>query len=539
MSPSADRTSAPRLPDRLRAAWRQAEPWLTAVVALAVAGLALSWRLDALPSATVDRDWAWFLRVARQQAWGQAWGGPSMFMYPSQAPLAFGLLARLLGSGGAALAAWTALAALAAPLTLLATRRVAGLPAGLLAALTLMVSASQAWIGVGLKSPYLISLAASALALGLVSRATWAPGWAAFWATALVALHVGVAPGAALGVLFALGAAWRLPPGRPRRLGLGGWAVGATLIPAHLVWVDLRRLTADARLHLERGGILDTVDPALHAQRLEQGLSLRMEHAELLLGCGLLAGLLFGVWLWRARPEPEEPWRAQGLASARVAAVGLAALSPYLYQMRALDYLEVHHLPGVVPLLLVGLAGLTRAAAPPGFGGLGAAAAALALVPWYLDSGGMSGALHGVVEGRHPVAHARALEGAIRAASPGQDPVVIGWVERGASEDRATFTRTVAELVQVGPWREGLPPTCFVLSDTPEAGFIDEDLALLAHPEGSAWWLLEDPGCRATLDVGVDLCGVAREKVLVLRDDFGQLCCAPPVEWRLLPSCYG
>ncbi|MCB9791379.1 MAG: hypothetical protein H6741_01515 [Alphaproteobacteria bacterium] len=519
-------------PDRARAAWRRAEPWLAALVALCLALIALRWRLDALPHAAVDKDWAWFLRVARQQAWGQAWSGPGMFMYPTPAPLAFGLLGRLTGSGGGALLAWTALAALAAPVCFLATRRLAGIPAGVLAALTLMVSATQAWLGVGLKSPYLISLASAGVALGLTvgARRVWAPAWTAFWATAMLALHVGTALGAALAVALSLGMAWRLPRGRTRRLGGLAWLAAALPIPARILTVDLERLLADARLHTESGGILDTAPAALLRLRVEDSLSLGLAHVPWLAGLGALGFLAFLVQLRRR----DAAWRRRGWAAAAVTAVGLAGVAPYLYQLRALDYFEVHHLAGLVPLLLVGLAGLVRAAAPPGWGALGALAAALTLLPWYLDARGGSGTLHGVIEGRHSVGTAMVLEGHVRAASPGQDPLVLGFVSR--EPDKLMFARTLGELVQVGPWTEGLPPTCFVLSDSPTLSFLTAEPAL--HPEGTDWWLFEDPGCRALQAASRTLCSPEAARTLALREDFGQLRDHPPAEWRLLPRCY-
>lgn len=518
----------------------QIERVTTAVVALALYGLAAWTRLSWLPDLSIDPDWAWFMRVGSQTGHGEAWVGPAMFMYSTLPSLLFGLLARLMGDGPSTIVVWTALGGLAAPLTLLAVRRVAGLPPGVVAGLVIALSDTQIWVTVGLKSPYFVALASALLALGLaeaVARRPWGALLASQGATLMASLHIGLAPAGAFAVLAALALLVRLPGRRARLVGLAGWLLGTLPITAWVLYVDRSRLLRDLAIHAADPWTSEG-DTAELLTRVEQGLSLTMDTGRVLLGLGLAGLLLAPLYLrWRRSRDPAEALSSyrEGLtASALVGATFVLSLAPYLYQVKALHYFEVHHAVGCVPLGLVALSGLARALGPPRPALLGAGIAALTLAPWLADARDLHWTRPPQKNPLRDWPVQRALAEAIRAASGPAQPVVLAWLDEGRGHDPETVTRVLSELVRVGPYTEREAPTCFVLTDAVARADLPGMAVLLELPD-EAGLLLADPGCAVLPTLSSRLCSKPEDRLLGLRHDYGGYV----AEQALLPECYG
>lgn len=509
------------------------------VASLGLAVLAAWVRLDSLPRLVVDPDWTWFLRVASQTSHGEAWVGPAMFMYSTLPSLLFGVLARLAGDGPAAIAAWTILGGLAAPLTMLAVRRVGGLPAGLVSGLVIALSETQIWVTTGLKSPYFVALAAALLALGLVegtARRPWGPFLACQGATLMASLHLGLGPAGALGVLLAALHIVGLQGLRDRLLGLAGWLLGTLPITGWVLYVDRVRLLNDLEIHAAEPW-RSWGDAGELLTRLEHGLSLTMDSARSLAGLALLGLLVSPLWFaWRRRrdPAPDLVRYGQGLVAAvQVGLVFAASLAPYLYQIQALHYFEVHHVVAAVPLGLVALAGLSRAIGPPRPALLGQLVAMLVLLPWLDDARRVPWPRPAQPDVLIEWPVQSALATAIRGEAGEAQPVVIGWLSDTSRADPVTAIRVLSELSRVGHYSERASPTCFVLSDQTARQDLPGLELLLELPEG-AGLLLSDPGCERLPELAAVLCAGPEDRRLGLRHDYGGFV----AERELLPDCY-
>lgn len=516
--------------------WERA---LTALALLALTGLAVERRLAQLATMAVDPDWTWFLRVGSQVGHGQAWVGPAMFMYPTFPCLLFGLMARLCGDGPTTILAWTLLGSLAAPLTLLAVRAIAGLPAGVVAGLVVALSATQIWVSTGLKSPYIVGLATALLALGLAGATARRPAGlllGAAGAALMSTLHIGLLPATALALVLLLLHLPRLPGAGARLLGLGGLLLGAGPIAGWSLYVDRARLLRDLSVHAAEPW-RSSVDHAELLRRLETGVSLRLSTAEDLLplaALGLLLALLLQLLLRRREEALDRRVRAErALVALQCGLLTAAGLGPYLYQLDALHYFEAHHAVAVVPLGLAALAGAASAWTPRRLRPLGLLLGALLLLPWLRD------ALE-VPWPRPPQPNRlldwsvqRALAERIRAEAGQAQPVVVGWFSDELRVDPVTPVRVLSELVRVGPYLEGREPTCFLWTDAAAREELGALPQLLDLGEGGI--LLTDPGCAALPDLGETLCAEREDRRRGLRHDYG----GPVAEQRLLPACYG
>lgn len=521
-----------------RAAWIERALWVAFLLCLW--GWAAHLRLGLLAGTPIDVDWGWFLRVGSQTAHGQAWVGPAMFMYTTLPSLLFGLLGRLCGSGQATVVAWTVLGAAAAPLTALAVRRVAGPPAALVAGAVVAVSATQIWVTTGLKSPYFIAASAALLALGLADathRRWWGPFLVAQGATLTAALHIGVAPAAALAVLLGLLHLPRLAAGRDRWLGAAGWLLGTLPITGWVLYVDRARLLRDLALHAERPWQSEGSARAL-LDRLEGGLSLELSSLPALqVGAGL--GLLgfAGWWAWRRTKDPPADvtrFVVSGWTGLQALLLSAAALAPYLYQLVDLGYFETHHAISVVPLALVAVAGLARCVGPPRPRLVGWLIAAAVLLPWLQDARVVPPPKPTAPLPLHHTAAIFHLEAAVRGAMGHSQPVVVGWQAGQAAPNHDMPVRTLSELVRVGRWTADLAPTCFVLTDPGGAALLPGLVELTVEPR-SGVILLHDPGCALLPGLAETLCDEGDGRTIALRHDYGG---AIP-EQELLPECYG
>ncbi|MCK6502529.1 hypothetical protein L6R53_03895 [Myxococcota bacterium] len=518
---------------------RRAEQALTGV-AVVVVGVAAAWdRVGDLSRVAVDRDWSWFLRAGEQLAHGYDWGGPVMFMYPRASSGLIGLLGRLLDGPWAAVAAFTVLCSLAMPLSLLAVRQVAGLPAGLVAAGVLWVSASQRAIGVGLKSPYMLPAVTALLALGLVAsahRRPWALPLVAFAGSASVCLHVGTGPAAVFAGLLALGglpllAGWR------QRLGsvLGAVAAGGPL-SAWVLLGDLPRLLGSLRSH--QGRSVEGAQPVQELLlRLQQGLSLTLETARPL-ALVAVAGLVLGL-VWALLPAPAErldarrAHRARWSGSVQVLLLAGVLLAPYLENLYALRYAEVHHFVGAVPPLVVALAGLSAAILPPRVRVLGWLLAAASLLPWLRDARDIAPSRPSTPVAMHLAAPLLDLGQAMRDQSEGRQPVVIALTDQPRASDLELVSVVATELPQLRRAAvQGQPPTCFLLFQGAVPPFA---LALpaLSLPTLPGLDVRHDEDCQATRAQAATFCQPAPGQTPFFRQPFGH----PLAEDELLGAC--
>lgn len=518
---------------------RRLEPAATGIAVVGV-GVAAAWdRVGDLSQVAADRDWSWLLRAGEQLAHGYDWGGPVMFMYPQASSGLIGLLGWLLDGPRAAVAAFTVLCSLAMPITLLAVRQVAGLPAGLVAAGVLWISASQRAVGVGLKSPYMLPAVTALLALGLIAaahRRPWALPLVAFGGSAAVSLHVGTGPAAVLAGLLAL-AGLPLVRGGRQRLGsvLGALAVG-TPLSAWLILRDLPRLLVSLRSH--QGRSVEGAQPFEELLlRVEQGLSLTEGAAgplALVAGVGLLLGLG-----WAALPAAAERLddraghRARWGGSVLVLVLSVALLAPYVENLTALRYAEVHHFVGAVPPLLVAVAGLSAAILPPRVRVLGWLLAAVTLLPWLRDARAIAPSKPTTPVAMHLAGPLLDLGQALRDHSEGRQPIVLALTDQPHAADLELVSMIASELPQLRRARvQGQPPTCFLLFQGQPPPFAAA-LPSLSLPTVPGLAVLHDADCQVTRAQAATFCQPAPGHTPFFRQAFGH----PLAEDALLGAC--
>lgn len=213
-------------------------------------------------------------------------------------------------------------------------------------------------------------------------------------------------------------------------------------------------------------------------------------------------GLLARTGVGRLLSSPRH--RAAGLCGAAALGLAVAGGAAYARQWSQTAYLEVHHLVGLPPLLILALAGLAGQLLPGRPRWLPMLGSAAALLPWLQQvriaqdhSDVRDGGRYMRAELLDAARLADPINAAARAA--GRAPVVVSWLPPEPDERLQTRTEVVAELAHWGLRTEGLPSDCWLVT-------LEGALPMPADHVVGGYAAVHDPDCGWLPALAKELC---------------------------------
>jgi len=525
-------------------------------------------------------DWPWFFRHATELAYGLDRTGQPPYLYTSAPSLVFALLSRLIDDPTRMLQAWSVWGSLAAPVSYLATRRLAGPAAGVAVGLLVAFSCGDVAVTTGIKSPYAVSLFTACLALGLLaarSRRPWGPPLMVTGALMAACHHVGLAPMATLACLLA-GANLYTFRHRHTRTAAATAAVAAFLVVGFVVLEDGANLRADLAAFDTR---YPTSSPQVLSEEPRPGtvaawweIVVSQRHpfgtraraglnantvVVILLGVTTLAGCIASIIasqreLRTTRRRARERIIAKVLLDdpvLQLLALFLAGLLPYLRLATSRGHFEAHHLVALLPLSATAVVAAARLIVPARPKLLRRVTPAAVVVAWiglveyanHTSFDPICGAWSTTtrlwkpfercddpdaesLEPRPPTddetysfASAADLAVAIRADARRSDqrPVVFGWFDTRPWAEPGLYVNLVQELA-LSSWSTfDLAPACYLVVRGEDAGMVDAGQPLPAPDAPFA--VFAYPDCEALGALQPWLCDPSLRRVVSRRQD--------------------
>lgn len=502
---------------------------------------------------------------------------PQMRFYTSIPFLLFAAIVRVFDDPERVLVARATLGALAAPVSYLAARRLAGPGAGIAVGVLVATSAGDCHVQAGLETPGPTSLFTACVALGVVagtSKRPWGPPLLIFGAAMAVSHHTGLWPLAPLACLIALVQLHGLPRRGKVLAGAAALVLGGS-VSVIVVWFDAARLANDLAVLDEtaRGWgefTLDASDPfsrqdAGHGvprtfldllfthpcslgERARFGLNVTPAASLLVVSTSLVGCLLLLLRVLRhtrrqagGRRKIAVPYPAEVLLLALLG----AGMMPYVSMAAEHAYLISPHMIAFLPLAAVSVVGSARSTAQylfPRLGGVFPVAVAgawfclvefapepgvLSYKPPLVERVGRAWAGREDPPDRVPDEHAgprplssfqaaAALSGSIRGEARGRArrPVVFGWFERDDPGTPRWFTNLVQEMALSG-WRTtGLPPACYLVLDEQDVALVDHGRLIPTQPD-TPFAVLEFESCGDLAALEEQICGLDSRRTVL------------------------